>query len=370
MNCGKRKLCNNNTCEICFNKSFASHEKSKYWNFELNNTKPRLINKNTHDKHWFKCEICEHDFLSMVSNIVSKNRWCPYCSNQKLCYEKNCKICFYKSAQSLEQIKYWNYKLNNKHPRLIFKQSSPKRWFDCENCGHSYNISLNAVNRNGCSYCGNKKLCDNDNCKTCFNKSFASHEKSKFWNFEMNNNIPRNIFKCSSKKFWFRCYECKNNFDIRIYDINNGKWCKYCKNKSEKILLDYLKTKYKNVKFQAKFNWCKKKTYLPFDFCINKTIISLDGDQHFKDMKHWNSNFQNQVKTDNYKMQKAIDNGYNIIRIYQPYVYKNKNNWKMFLEKSIKYSFSNKSCIIIQQGTEELYKNHTIKNMDKISIKK
>jgi len=44
-----------------------------------------------------------------------------------------------------------------------------------------YNINSVANLGTRCSYCGGKKLCDNNECTECFEKLFASHEKSKYW---------------------------------------------------------------------------------------------------------------------------------------------------------------------------------------------
>lgn len=366
--CTTKTLCNKKDCKICYNRSFESHEKSKHWNHDLNEKTPRQVFKIVCKKYWFKCDKCNHNFNSFLNNIVSKGRWCPYCSNQKLCFKKECKICFNKSAQSLEKIKNWNYKLNKKHPRLIFKYSAPKRWFNCENCNHNFDITLNIIKKSWCPYCSSKKLCNKKECVHCFNKSFQSSDKIQFWDIKINNQIPRFVFKFSGKKYWFNCEKCNNSFNIKLTDIFQGKWCPVCKNKTEKKLLYYLKDKFDNVKFQKKFKWCKNKTYLPFDFVINKIIISLDGNQHFKEVKHWKNDIKEQQERDNYKMKCALENGYSVIRVFQEWVWKDKNNWKDFLHNAINFCEKNENFIIIQEETEELYKNHFVENFKKITI--
>ena len=42
-----------------------------------------------------------------------------------------------------------------------------------------------------------KKLCNNIDCKICYEKSFASHEKSKYWSAKNGDIKPREIFKSS-----------------------------------------------------------------------------------------------------------------------------------------------------------------------------
>ena len=115
-----------------------------------------------------------------------------------------------------------------------------KFWFDCDKCSHDFETNINSVANLGtwCPYCGGKKICDNNNCNECFEKSFASHEKSKYWS-KNNNKNPRTIFKSTAEKFLFDCNKCKKEFSISPNNITNGKWCKDCGYKSmvEKVSL-------------------------------------------------------------------------------------------------------------------------------------
>ena len=38
--CNSKRLCANKECQICFENSFASHEKSKYWSNKNGDVKP------------------------------------------------------------------------------------------------------------------------------------------------------------------------------------------------------------------------------------------------------------------------------------------------------------------------------------------
>lgn len=158
--CSSKKLCINEKCNYCFNKSFSSFDKNKVncWNFDINSKTPRQVFKySTTNKYWFKCNICNHNFNSNISNITSKKRWCPYCSNQKLCFKKECLDCYKKSFQSSENVKQWNFKLNKTVPRLIFKYTKKKHWIICEKCKNNYFISIqNFSNGNRCNKCKNK----------------------------------------------------------------------------------------------------------------------------------------------------------------------------------------------------------------------
>ena len=90
-------------------------------------------------------------------------------------------IPFGKSFASHEKSAFWSSK-NEKKPEEVYKSSSKKYWFLCNECKHQFEGSLSDINTGcWCPYCSNKKLCENIECKICFNKSFACHEKSKYW---------------------------------------------------------------------------------------------------------------------------------------------------------------------------------------------
>lgn len=81
-----QRLCSLENCKKCFSKSFASHPKSKFWHSD-NEIDPRYVFLSTCKKYRFICDKCEHIFESALSKVSNKKdpRWCPYCSNQKLC---------------------------------------------------------------------------------------------------------------------------------------------------------------------------------------------------------------------------------------------------------------------------------------------
>jgi very-short-patch-repair endonuclease len=360
-----KKLCNDNDCKNCYEKSFASHEKALYWNYEKNNNiSPREVFKNTHNKYFFDCIKCNHYFdinLANINNIYNLS-WCPYCANKKLCNNNNCKLCFDNSFASHKMIKYWNYEKNiNINPRNIFKNTNINIYFKCNKCKHDFNANLHSLNNkiNNCSYCSKtqSKLCDNNDCQLCYEKSFASHEKAKYWNYEKNNNInPRNIFKNAHKKYYFDCNNCKNSFKLSLMHISSQNiWCSICKNKTEKIIYDFLLLNNFIIEKEAKFEWSiNKKTnkYFRYDFYIEKfkLIIEIDGKQHFTYIKHWKNDYKANQERDKYKMDIALKEGYSIIRMLQNDIYKNKFDWKKELLENIKINIEPRIIYICKKN--------------------
>ena len=64
--------------EIPFEKSFASHEKSKYWS-NKNELKPEKVSLNSNEKFIFDCYKCNHNFLRPLNKIYNNKEHCSYC---------------------------------------------------------------------------------------------------------------------------------------------------------------------------------------------------------------------------------------------------------------------------------------------------
>jgi len=310
---------------IPFEKSFASHEKAKFWSSKNKKT-PRDVYKSTATIYWFVCPDCNHEFYARLYNIIG-GKWCNYCSNKILCCDINCKICLSKSFASHKRAKCWSSK-NKKTPRDCAISSNKKFWFICHDCNHEFDSALNHIVRGGwCPYCSSQKLCNDNMCEYCLFKSFASHEKSKFWSSK-NKKVPREVFRAIAMKYWFDCPDCNHDFDTSLNNVTRGRWCPTCKNKTELKLFTILKPIYPCLIKQFKQEWCKNKQCLPFDFCIPelKVIIELDGLQHFKQISNWPSP-EKQFENDKYKETCANENGYSVIRILQEDVFNDTYDW-------------------------------------------
>ena len=116
-------------------------------------------------------------------------------------------------------------------PNEVALNSHKKFWFDCE-CGHQFEIALNCLNKGSwCSYCANKKLCElNKNCKSCFDKCFASIKYSENWSYK-NLEESFEVLKNSHKKYWFKCPKCEHVFEQLLSHITRGSTCSYCANR-------------------------------------------------------------------------------------------------------------------------------------------
>lgn len=341
--CNIGKLCDDIECIFCFNKSFAGHPRSGQWS-EKNNVNPRFVTTKNSNKYWFNCDICSHEFITVISDLTRTDKIyaCPYCKNKKLCNDNNCESCFNKSFASCDKVDKWSEK-NQTTPRMVFKFTHDKYIFKCK-CNHEFNVGVSDMSRVDFDYqcpfcsCPPKQLCENENCINCFNNSFASYERSKNWHVK-NKISPRQAFRGSSNKHWFKC-DNFHEFETTLTSItSNNTWCPFCTNKTEGKLFNTLIENGYDVVSQFKADWCRNpetNVCLPFDFLIEeyKTIIEVDGIQHFQQVSNWRSP-EEQHQKDLYKMECANKNGYTMIRVFQKDIWNDKNNWFEKLDLSI-----------------------------------
>lgn len=272
----------------------------------------------------------------------------------KVCEDENCLKCYEKSFASQPKSKFWSAS-NTLTPRQITKCSAKNIWFNCDVCKHEFTAMISHVdNGRWCPYCGHKQLCNAPECEMCFEMSFASSPRVESWS--PNNNIdPRFVFKSTGKSYLFNCNECNREFSAKLNNVKKSHWCSLCKNKTEtKLYKKLIELGYDCVS-NKRFDWCRgehTKLSLPFDFIIEdlKIIIELDGKHHFKQVHNWQSPEETK-KRDIYKMKKANENGYSVIRLMQHPVWEDAYDWESELVANIK-KYDTPRCLFISLGNE------------------
>lgn len=354
-----RPLCDDETCSHCLARSFAAHPKAKHWHPTKNvneNGKiltPRNVRPRSDRTHWFICDECGHDFDAPLGNITMKPRgrhkptWCPFCANGPLCDDKNCDMCFENSFAAHPKAIYWDEEKNvDEHgqkltPRDYRIGSNVVCFFKCGECGHTFDIRLGKVSGKDvrwCHFCGGKRLCKDEDCTWCFERSFASHPRAKHWSKE-NRRTPRSIRICGKEIGIFNCEDCGGEFEKKIVDVaSGGNWCPECVNKTEKKVMRFLRELYPKTTYQFRVNWCRNPEtgrHLPFDFRIKNVIIELDGPQHFVQVWNWPSP-EKQQERDKYKEERAIENGYTVICLIQTDIWDDRTDgWKISLQQKL-----------------------------------
>lgn len=319
--------------KLCIHDSIVySHpDVAKQWHPTKNNElQPEKYGFGSHKKVWWLCEKtckdgCKHEWESVISSRCNGVN-CPFCSRPQ---KKNCihDSIIYTHPDIAKQ---WDL-LKNKHIKIetITSGNGKKVWWKCEKeeCHEWECIIQNRTRGNGCPFCACQKICGKDDCNSCRLKTFANHFKAVCWS-DKNIEKPYEVFISAKEKYWFKCDKCEREFNTSLNNVSSGKWCPYCVNKTEQKLFDILITKYTTLQQQFKVEWCKNKTYLPFDFVIEdyKIIIELDGRQHFEQISNWSPPLDTQAN-DKFKMKCANSNKYSIIRLLQEDVFYDVYDW-------------------------------------------
>ncbi len=136
---------------------------------------------------------------------------------------------------------------------------------------------------------------------------------------------PEQVAISSNKKYLFICNKCDSEYKQGPSDKTNcGAGCPRCVNKTESFVEDYFKEYEIEFNTQSSFNSSKR-----YDFCLPefKLIIEIDGDQHFEQVSNWKSP-KATVENDIQKMKMALENGYSVLRIYQPDIFNERLDWR------------------------------------------
>jgi very-short-patch-repair endonuclease len=295
---------------------------------------PETVSFGSGKEIWWLCDKtcpqgCKHEWKTAVGNRNNLGSGCPFCSQNS----KN--LCIHTSIITThpEIAKEWHPTKNGDLKASDFGANSNKVvWWLCstpcsKGCIHEWESRIGHRTQGvGCPYCSypQKKLCIHTSLE------YTHPEVAKQWHPTKNEDKkPSQFTPGSGQKVWWLCKKNNNHeWKATIDHRTKNRSCPYCSYSTESILLDFLKKYYQDIITQLKLDSCKNKTHLPFDFFIPsiKTIIELDGIQHFKQVSNWASPKQS-IKRDIYKMQKAIAEGYKIIRIFQEDVYDNDEAW-------------------------------------------
>lgn len=138
-------------------------------------------------------------------------------------------LTFEMSFASHRRANHWSDRNTIKPEDVPLYHQASKYWFKCDVCPHEFETlpyTIAKIN-SWCSYCSNKKLCDDVNCSICLNKSFASSDKAQYLS-PTNTINPRTVFKSCNKKFLFNCNTCSKEFTATLNNVSGGKWCKSC----------------------------------------------------------------------------------------------------------------------------------------------
>ena len=214
----------------------------RFWDNEKNTTiNPQKITMGSQKKVFWKCPDCGNEWVSRIVDM----KGCPLCKS----------ILKIQSRQQMELTTIpENMKDITVHPliNLAFSNNKYNRvineWDETKNgASLTANIVVNVYKKYWwkCGECGfewqttiEKRIGRGQNCPACKGKSVhegfndlltTRPDLAKEWHPHKNGDLlPTMITKGSSKKVWWYCYSCNNEWQSMVKDRNAGRGCPKC----------------------------------------------------------------------------------------------------------------------------------------------
>ena len=177
-------------------------------------------------------------------------------------------------------------------------------------CGNEMDIRPTHFISSGtrCRYCSYKELGERNRHTT-----ETVREKIK----EVSNGKYELVskYRTSNEKIKIKHLECGNIFEMKYrFFVNMGQRCPKCRlSKGEEFIKNWLDKNNFTFKQQKRFNKCKDKRPLPFDFQVftdeNFVLIEYDGEQHFEERFNF-SNANDKDSLENIQKRDEIKNSF------------------------------------------------------------
>lgn len=206
-------------------------------------------------------------------------------------------------------------KLKNRNIKLLskYQKSNVKIKILFEDCGHTTEMFPgNIVKGNGCKYCSGNQRKTHKKFLEDFYKCEDSEEYEVLGSYESSNSKIRIRHNCSFE------------YDVLPSKFLYGnKRCPKCNfSKGEKHIYKFLKENNADFKEQFRFEDCRLKNKLPFDFALfenNKLLclIEYQGEQHYRarDFFGGEEGFKYQQERDSIKREYCSKNGIPLIEV-------------------------------------------------------
>lgn len=315
------------------NKKFFE-EGPKIHNNEYKYDKVVFIDMTTHVL--ITCPI-HGDFLQAPCKHINEKQGCNKCGEERSAdKQKMGKDEFIRRSIEKHGNEHYGYHLVN------YINCDTNVEIFCNICNKSFQQTPSThLSGSGCTYCGiiKRATLKKQTAEVKFREQAKNDEQvdsSKF------------IYTKNTEKSILTCMKCKEDYLITPngyarYKNYPSNGCPNCVNKTEQKFYEILKPLFPNLKWRYVVDWCRntimkngKYNNFPFDYCLEelKIIIELDGIDHFEPTKRGDISIEEQInkykqtrKRDLYKQNCANDNGYSVIRIYQPDVYFDSFDW-------------------------------------------
>lgn len=283
--------------------------------------KPKLLNRG------YIILSADSDYKNMTTNIIFKCNYCDaeYKRTPKMALKSNCGCvkCIQKhiTGKKLHEQKFDVDKFMNKYKdKLIDLQYKKNSTFiyKCSKCNSLIQRRAdrieNVEHKDLCNLCGkgmsSKTRVLSTKEKNEYLKSIGS-ETICIEEDETKNNKHRIKFQCSCGEIFYRKWNI-----VRTVGSDRCLKCSNKQSKGELILERILQKNQIEYEKEKRFDGCRNKQTLPFDFYLPQfnTVIEFDGQHHYKPIRSI-EHYKKTIRNDNIKNNFCKDNKINLIRI-------------------------------------------------------
>ena len=278
------------------------------------------------------CYACEKYFIQ-TAEVHERGKGCRDCGRRRGAGKKRFRVDeVIKQAEKANPGMFLFDRVKDK-----YENKETKVEIGCVDCGNYFLQSMehNEKSKYGCPECSLIHRGENSRIhwETIEKEIYEVHLKGEYGYKK-----AKDQYTTKKEKVPIYCYRCNDYFNQSMESHLIGSGCSLCVNKSEKNLYEMLKkeTKWDIIRNRG-FEWCKseeKNNKLQYDYIIEdlKLIIELDGIQHFEEVKFFKNCPEQQLKNDTFKIKKAMENGYSVIRVFQPDFIKVKKKQLIFFK--------------------------------------
>ena len=187
-----------------------------------------------------------------------------------------------------------------------FVNTTTRMSFRCTKCDHEYETEPRNALRNGCHRCA-KRRSQEDFEKIL--EEVSRGEMTLLSKYTTGRDLVEVLHQRCGKSRW-----------VVASEVIKKAGCPYCKTShGNRFIWNYLTDRDIEFESEQRFDTCKDKITLPFDFYIpdRKLLIEFDGKQHYEVVDYWGGEegLNDRKRRDQIKDDWARDNNMNLFRI-------------------------------------------------------
>lgn len=242
----------------------------------------------------FRCLVCYHEWNNSIRNVLDRNQGCPKCSGM---YHDTSTVSKTLNSRDIHLISEY---VNNKLPIKVKCAIDGYEWETV-----AYGL-LRKKNPGKCPKCANRIPITND----VLDERLVGTGIKRIGSCEVS----------ARKRIQFLCLSCNKQWETAPATILGGCGCPLCKNKNEKAIVDYLKSRKVDFEYHKKVIINGKRFHV--DFVIGNTYVEYNGEQHYKPIRFGGMsldkaiiNFEKQKIRDEMLRNYCQSNGIQLIEI-------------------------------------------------------